>query len=105
MKTDKLVSSLCYFSVLFAPFLFPLIVYFVTDDPGSKHHAKKSFISHIIPAATILVYIFLFLGTAFAGQDQLIGIVFLSGFPVILLINFAVFVWNIVKGINILKTV
>ncbi|KZZ84900.1 MULTISPECIES: DUF4870 domain-containing protein [Bacillaceae] len=105
MKTDKLLSALCYFSVLFAPFLLPLIVYFVTDDAVTKSHAKKSFLSHVIPAITIIAYMFIFLGAAFAGQNELIGIVFLSGFPVVLLVNFIVFVWNIVKGIKILKTV
>ncbi|MGD6817160.1 hypothetical protein [Metabacillus sp. 84] len=105
MKTNKVLSSLCYFSVLFAPFLFPLIVYFAVDHPESKAHAKKSFFSHVIPAVTVAAYILIFFGAAFAEQDQLVGIVFLSGFPVVLIVNLIVFVWNIVKGIKILKTV
>ena len=30
MEGNKLLAALCYFSVFFAPFLFPIIVYFVT---------------------------------------------------------------------------
>ncbi|WP_240322192.1 hypothetical protein, partial [Serratia marcescens] len=37
------------FSVFFAGFLFPLVVFFVTEDKDTKRHAKKAFLSHLIP--------------------------------------------------------
>ncbi|NQD52466.1 DUF4870 domain-containing protein, partial [Bacillus altitudinis] len=32
MRENKILSSLCYFSIFFAPFLFPIIVYFLGKD-------------------------------------------------------------------------
>ncbi|WP_108671613.1 DUF4870 domain-containing protein [Peribacillus acanthi] len=100
METNKVLASLNYFSVFFAPFLLPIIVYFVSDDAFVKNHAKSAFLSHIIP----LVFIPLAIVAGFA--DFTIG----SGFPILMMISlvlsglasFVIFIWNIVRGIKIL---
>src|SRR5699024_8196626 len=42
----------CYFSVFFAPFLFPIVVYFVVGLEV-KRHAKKALWSHFITLVVI----------------------------------------------------
>ncbi|MGG0188230.1 DUF4870 domain-containing protein, partial [Bacillus rhizoplanae] len=48
MKSNNILSSLCYFSIFFAPFLFPIIVFFIAEG-DVKYHAKKALWTHIIP--------------------------------------------------------
>ncbi|WP_445613075.1 DUF4870 domain-containing protein [Geobacillus sp. YF-1] len=108
MSTNKMVSALCYFSVFFAPLLLPIVVYFVVEDMEVKRHAKRSLVSHLIPAATIVLFI------AFAASPLLLGhwnegsflfgsgVVWL-GFLVAGVVNLVVVIWNVIKGIQVLK--
>ncbi|MDY0395825.1 DUF4870 domain-containing protein [Virgibacillus halophilus] len=48
MKADKILSSLCYFSVLFAPFLFPIIMYILASG-DVRSHAGKALWTHLVP--------------------------------------------------------
>ncbi|WP_270180095.1 DUF4870 domain-containing protein [Alkalihalobacillus sp. CinArs1] len=96
MSVEKVMSSLCYFSVFFAPFLFPIIVFFVMKDEEVTYHAKRAVLSHLLPfASVIIVFIAIF------GLD--IGVVVFLGFIVFGLLNVIVFIWNIVKGIQVLR--
>ncbi|MCM3598539.1 DUF4870 domain-containing protein [Metabacillus idriensis] len=106
MKTDKLLSSLCYFSIFFAPFLFPIIVYFISDEREVKQHAKKSLLSHIIPIVTIIApfFMILFAGMFSSPEAFAVGVV-IFGFILIGIVNLVVFIYNIVQGIKILKMV
>ena len=56
-KTNKIIASLNYFSVFFAPFLLPIAVYFIVDHHEVKEHAKKALISHIVPFLSIIALI------------------------------------------------
>ncbi|MBF0705660.1 MULTISPECIES: DUF4870 domain-containing protein [Bacillales] len=96
MSVEKVMSSLCYFSVFFAPFLFPIIVYFVVKDEEVSYHAKRSIVSHLLPFLTILLAL-----VAVFMMD--IGVVIILGFLLFSLLNVIVFVWNIVKGIQVLR--
>ncbi|BDG45817.1 MULTISPECIES: DUF4870 domain-containing protein [Parageobacillus] len=108
MNSNKVLASLCYFSILFAGFVFPIIVYFVTDDQEVKKHAKKAFLSHCIPAATIAFFIIL--GISMGVTQQYNDISFLVGgglvwigFAIAGIVNLVIVVWNIVQGIRVLK--
>lgn len=100
MKGNNILSSLCYFSIFFAPFLFPLIVYFMASKEV-KVHAKKSLWLHLFP------YIILVVGLAgsgwrgISGWDQ-IGIGFAVTYVIFIITGVYFFFWNIVKGIKIL---
>ncbi|MDT3766117.1 DUF4870 domain-containing protein [Priestia filamentosa] len=100
MKGNNILSSLCYFSIFFAPFLFPLIVYFMASKEV-KVHAKKSLCLHLFP------YIILVVGLAgtglrgISGWDQ-IGIGFAVTYVAFIIIGVYFFFWNIVKGVKIL---
>lgn len=100
LKENRVLSSLCYFSIFFAPFLFPIIVYFLSQG-DVKYHAKKSLWTHLIP------YIIFAIGIAGSG---LLGIngwnhsgpVLVATYVISLIIGIYFFVWNIVKGIKVL---
>ncbi|WP_377887717.1 DUF4870 domain-containing protein [Alkalihalobacillus sp. R86527] len=96
MSVEKVMSSLCYFSVFFAPFLFPIIVFFVMRDEEVTYHAKRAVFSHLLPFASVIIAFI-----AIFGLD--IGIVVFLSFIVFGLLNVIVFIWNIVKGIQVLR--
>ncbi|WP_347548802.1 DUF4870 domain-containing protein [Pseudalkalibacillus hwajinpoensis] len=96
MSVEKVMSSLCYFSVFFAPFLFPIIVFLVMRDEEVSYHAKRAILSHLFPfVSLILAFITLFV------LD--VGTVIILGIFVFGLLNVIVFIWNIVKGIQVLR--
>ncbi|OQP07616.1 hypothetical protein B1690_03570 [Geobacillus sp. 46C-IIa] len=108
MSTNKVLSALCYFSVFFASFILPIVVYFVVEDPDVKHHAKRSLVSHLIPVITVLLFIALaFVPVLFGqwGEESFLfsgGLVWF-GFFVAGLVNLVVVIWNVIKGIQVLK--
>ncbi|MBM6619031.1 DUF4870 domain-containing protein [Bacillus suaedaesalsae] len=99
--TNKLISALCYFSVFFAGFILPIAVYFIVDDLEVKRHAKHAFISHLIPLVTIPIFVF---GGLLSGIGDGMSIVIILGFIVTFIVNIIVAIWNVVKGIQVLRT-
>jgi len=98
MKTNKLISSLCYFSIFFAGFIFPIAVYFVVDNVEVKQHAKVALFSHLIPIITIPI---IFIPALFVGTiDNIAPFILIVSITII--VNIAVAIWNIVKGIKVL---
>lgn|SRR5699024_5796092 len=102
MNGNKVLASLSYFSIFFAPFLLPIIIYII-GERDVKNHAKKAFFSHIIP--TIIIF----------GGVLLSGILGVGGFEhytfgIIAaciiggLVAIYYFIWNIVKGIQVLQS-
>jgi cytochrome c biogenesis factor len=105
-KTNKVLASLNYFSVFFAPFLLPIAIYFIVDHIEVRQHAKKALVSHIIPFLSILAVIGMIVFSGFSNPSEVTFLtVFFGGFLVVGLINLIVFIWNIVKGIKLLTTI
>jgi Domain of unknown function (DUF4870) len=100
METRKVLSGLCYFSIFFAGFLFPLVVMFASGDPVTKSHAKKALVSHLIPLILIPVLIFAIFNDISLGQDQ-IPIFTLITAGVMVLISVIVAIWNVIKGVKV----
>lgn len=102
METRKVLSALSYFSILFAAFIFPLIVFFASDDSETKMHAKKAFLSHLIPLApTPILAICIFFE---ANSHSVEAFVYIVGCVILMvIISIGVVIWNIVKGIKVLK--
>ncbi|RIW39003.1 DUF4870 domain-containing protein [Bacillus salacetis] len=103
METNKLLSSLCYFSIFFAGFIFPIVVYFLTTDPETKRHAKSAFLSHLLPLIAlplVIAGIFFDIGILSVGSGVPVFIFLAIGFS--LLISLAVVIWNVYKGIKVL---
>ena len=101
METRKVLSSLCYFSIFFAGFIFPLAVYLATGDEGTKRHAKKSLLSHLIPLIlTPLLVLAVFYD--FTSQPDGIPIFTIISIIALILVWLIVIIWNIVKGVKVL---
>ena len=100
MEGNKILSSLCYFSIFFAPFLFPIIVYFVTEE-DVKVHAKRALWSHLIP---LLVLFFGILGFGLMGVNgwSQFGIAIIIVCIVFGILALYYFFWNIIQGIKVL---
>ena len=103
MKGDHILSALCYFSIFFAPLLLPIIVYFIAED-DVKYHAKKALWTHVIP------YVVLFGGLSLSGvfglsmgESTMVGIAIIATYAIFAVVGIYYFVWNIVKGVKILK--
>ena len=77
MTNQKLVSSLCYFSVFFFPLLLPFVIYLVTDEQEVKNHARRAFISHLIPVILLIAGIIIFSLSMFSFENRVTSI--LSG--------------------------
>ena len=101
METRKVLSSLCYFSIFFAGFIFPLAVYLATSDEGTKQHAKKSLFSHLIPLILTPLLVFAVFHDFTAQQDTIPVFTIISIITLILLWLIIV-IWNIIKGVKVL---
>ncbi|AUJ29942.1 MAG: DUF4870 domain-containing protein [Liquorilactobacillus hordei] len=104
MQKIKILSSLSYLSIVFAPFIFPLIIWFVcADEPIIRNHAKKSFLLHLLPIFLTLVGV-IFVGTTgiITEHAQLTSWTAVLTIGIILLVDLIVFIYNIYKGIKIL---
>ncbi|MFJ8066595.1 DUF4870 domain-containing protein [Psychrobacillus sp. NPDC096426] len=113
MNNSKLLSALSYFSVLFAPFIVPIIVFFVSHDKEVKYHAKKSFISHIIPVVLMIIIFISIFTTTIPTSASMVWtfekpslwatfgpFLFIALYIIIYLI---VLIWNIIQGIRVLR--
>ncbi|EKN71409.1 hypothetical protein BABA_01965 [Neobacillus bataviensis LMG 21833] len=101
METRKVLSSLCYFSIFFAGFIFPLAVFIATGDETTKKHAKKSLLSHLIPLIPTPLIIFAVFHDFTNLQDTVPAFTIVS-IVVLVIIWIVVVIWNIIKGVKVL---
>ncbi|KKE78836.1 MULTISPECIES: DUF4870 domain-containing protein [Bacillaceae] len=103
IEENKLLSALCYWSIFFAPILFPILVW-IFGNETTKLHAKKALWTHIIPAIASLIAI-LVLGTLGLGLSEPTGAFFIATIIAVVicfLIDIYYFIWNIIKGIKVI---
>lgn len=109
LDNNRVLSALCYFSIFFAGFLLPVIVYFVSTDSDVKHHAKRAFISHlllIIPSIFGFVIFFFVFGFYGNSSDNVLStgpILIITFIIVEILLSAAVIIWNIIQGVRVLR--
>ncbi|KGX84417.1 DUF4870 domain-containing protein [Pontibacillus litoralis] len=103
MDSNKVIASLCYFSIFFAPVILPIVVYFVSEGE-TKVHAKKAFWSHIVPYL-VLVTGFIVFGVVgiTTNSGTIAGLSFITIFLIFGLLCLFYFIWNIIKGIQVLQ--
>lgn len=106
MQDNRVLNALSYFSVLFAPFLVPIIIWILGKDEDVKHHAKRALISHIIPLALMIILIIaMFVGMIAEYQTNFMndgGIILLVLFVLLIVTYLISFVWNIFQGIKVI---
>lgn len=95
MKADKILSSLCYFSVFFAPFLFPIIVVIIASG-DVRHHAGKALWTHFVP------YLSVFIGLASSALYPGSGSTAAFIIAVFGVIGVYYIILNLVRGIKVL---
>lgn len=102
MNGNKVLASLSYFSIVFAPFLLPIIIYIV-GERDVKSHAKKAFISHIIPVIIIFCGV-LFSGILGIGGFEYYPFAMITAYIIGGLVAIYYFIWNTVKGVQVLQS-
>lgn len=95
-SANNVLSSLCYFSVFFVPFLFPLIVWILASGDTSRH-ARKALLYHILPIVFIIVSAVIFSAFSYSHNN----ITFTVGFIIGLLAIYYV-IKNLYLGIKLL---
>jgi len=95
-SANNVLSSFCYFSVFFMPFLFPLIVWILASGDTSKH-AGKALLYHILPIFSMLISAVFFAG--FSANHS--NTTFIIGF-IIALLGIYYVIKNLVLGIKLL---
>jgi len=106
LNNSKALSALNYFSVFFAPFIVPIIIYFISPDPEVKRHSIRALLSHVIPFILgIILVIILFIVGVFSvqvnGDKVFVTWVLLTlGYGLLYL---AIVIWNVVQGIKVLR--
>lgn len=122
MDNSKLLSSLSYFSVFFAPLLLPFILWMVADHQDVKRHSKRALISHLIPTvllvAASLISFFQFFSFRQTSNDLLHAtsmlapspsIGFWGAVPILFMMLYSflfviVLIWNVVQGVKVFKS-
>lgn len=109
---DKYLSAASYFSVLFMPLLLPIMLYVTSDAPLVKKHAKKAFLSQLIPMIFLLIgslYMYRYF-INFQQHIQSVNVPSFGGFQTSLLFSILysvsfliVLIWNIFQGIKVLR--
>lgn len=95
METNRVLAAVSYFSLFFAPFLVPLILYFISTDPYVKEHTRRALLSHLLPVIAVPVLIAAFLSNP-SVPVMVIGFLVVGG------LSIAVMIYNIVQGIKVL---
>lgn len=109
----KFTNALCYFSIFFFPLLIPGVIYIASDDMEIKYHAKRSFISHLIPSLLLIIGAIIFFFSLFSVEKRMTAIInqqldFWTFFPFIFTITYSVLfiitlIWNVFQGVKVLK--
>jgi hypothetical protein len=100
MESRRVLSSLCYFSIFFAGFIFPLVVYLASGDEVTKMHAKKSLLSHLIP---LILLPFLVVAIIYDAQGNQVPVFTIVCIVILALTILIVVIWNIIKGVKVLS--
>lgn len=105
----NLLLSLNYFSFFFAPLFFPLLT-MIFGYEEIKRHGKRLLISHLIPIATFIFMVIIYMIIYFlSAQVDGIGVpnsaVRGSSMILLALITIGVAVWNIKEGVKQLNRI
>ncbi|GAA3622281.1 DUF4870 domain-containing protein [Secundilactobacillus similis] len=104
MTTRKVVNALSYISIIFAPFLFPIIVWFLSrDDPDMHHHAGRAAWLHLIPIV-LTVIVLIISGVVGVATNDSVSTGGTAFFLLLLagIVDLVLYVYNIYFGLKIL---
>ncbi|ATP41883.1 hypothetical protein CSE16_18675 [Solibacillus sp. R5-41] len=108
MDNSKGLSAIGYLSIFFAPFIVPLLIFFVSKDTAIRSHAKRAFISQLVPFVLGILFLVifvsssLFVSNAFSFNESTILLTIII-FILYLLLTCAIAVWNFVQAIKVMR--
>ena len=106
-NNQNVLSSLNYFSVFFAPILFPIIVWIFTQKPVTTH-AKKALLNHIGVAIFYFLSSIVFIFSKEVYEKPFDNPMTISYTSITLGLHFAIivvmlFIFNLIRGIKLLS--
>lgn len=106
-NNQNVLSSLNYFSVFFAPILFPIIVWLFTQKPVTAH-AKKALLNHIGVAIFYFLSSIAFIFSKEVYEKSFDNPMMISYISITLGLLFAIivvmlFIFNLIRGIKLLS--
>ncbi|MEK5331213.1 MULTISPECIES: DUF4870 domain-containing protein [unclassified Lysinibacillus] len=110
MENPKILSAFSYLSIFFAPFIVPLIVYFVSKDSDVKRHSIKALISHLIPFVFGIIFFIVFIFSTMSlntfdpsSNGNTFIIIWFVSFGIYLLVSLGIVIWNIVQAVRVIR--
>ncbi|EUJ33657.1 hypothetical protein MFLO_00355 [Listeria floridensis FSL S10-1187] len=103
MNSHKMVKSLSYFSIFFAPILVPLFIWVFGEAKDIRHHAKIALISHLAPTIA-LFFAFSIFSLAHISTDSAdtLGFIAFAGIISFIIFSIVLFFFNIIRGVQML---
>lgn len=95
------LNGLSYISILFAPIIFPIIVWVVSKDRLVEYHAKRALLLHLVPGISgfVIVGLMTSVGLIYNNQTAFSGLVLLA-IVIFLIISVVITIFAIVFGIK-----
>lgn len=95
------LNGLSYVSILFAPIIFPIIVWIVSKDKIVEYHAKRALLLHLVPGISgfVMVSGLTSAGLLYNNQNSFSGLV-LGAIVIFLIINLVITIFAIALGIK-----
>ncbi len=103
MNSHKVMKSLSYFSILFAPIVVPLFIWVFADDKEVQHHAKTAFTTHVLPAISLFLSFAIFsLVQISTDSANTAGFIAFTGVVSFVIFSILLFFFNIIRGVKML---
>lgn len=110
MENQKILSAFSYLSIFFAPFIVPVIVYFVSKDSDVKRHSIRALISHLIPFIFGIIFFIVFVFSTISlntfdpsSNGNTFIIIWFISFGIYLLVSLGIVIWNIVQAVRVIR--
>jgi len=107
MENQKILSAFSYLSIFFAPFIVPLIVYFVTKDSDIKRHSIRALVSHLVPFVFGILFFIVFVFSTFSldptSSNSTVMIVWFISFAIYVIVSLGIVIWNIIQAVRVIR--
>ena len=107
MENQKILAAFSYLSIFFAPFIVPLIVYFVTKDSDVKRHSIRALVSHLIPFVFGILFFIVFVFSTFSldptSSNKTVMIIWFASFAIYALVSLGIVIWNIIQAVRVIR--
>ncbi|KGR86614.1 MULTISPECIES: DUF4870 domain-containing protein [Lysinibacillus] len=107
MENQKILAAFSYLSIFFAPFIVPLIVYFVTKDSDVKRHSIRALVSHLIPFVFGILFFIVFVFSTFSldptSSNKTMMIIWFTSFAIYALVSLGIVIWNIIQAVRVIR--